>query len=80
MTALSRRLDRLEQISGTGSGFTAIIVRGGLVGNRENDFAVSGEMNWTRQDGESVTDFQTRAKTAARAVGAKTIVFGGLNG
>ena len=76
MTALSRRLDRLEQISGVG--FTAIIVRGGLPGDRENDFAASGEMNWARQDGESASEFRTRAKTAARAVGAKTIIFGGF--
>jgi hypothetical protein len=75
MSALNRRLTKLE--SG-GSGFVAIVVKGGLPGGREDDFANADAMNWTRAAGEDATEFRNRAKAEARAAGVKTLVFGGL--
>jgi hypothetical protein len=78
MSALSRRIDRLEQRSGVGVGFTAIIIRGGLPGNRENDFAGSDELSWARQDNEIPAHFRRRAESEARAAGKPFLFFGGL--
>jgi hypothetical protein len=77
MTALRRRLDRLEQSAGVGSGFTTIIIRGGL-SDDVGDFARAGETGWTRRGAESVAEFRRRAEGEARAAGKKFLVVGGL--
>jgi hypothetical protein len=55
-----------------------IVVKGGLKDDATGDFAQFGETLLEREDGESIEDFQIRARDAARASGVGFVTFGGL--
>ena len=56
----------------------AIIITGGIGADSSGDFARFGDVTVERKPGESVEDFQRRARGSAQAAGVEWVVFGGL--
>ena len=55
-----------------------ITISGGLQPDASGDFATYGDVTVDRKPGESVEDFQRRARGSAQAAGVEWVVFGGL--
>ena len=55
-----------------------ISIRGGLQPDASGDFAPYGDVTVERKPGESIEDFQRRARGSAQAAGIEWVVFGGL--
>ena len=55
-----------------------ITITGGLQRDASGDFAQFGDTLIERKPGESIEDFQRRARGSAQAAGVEWVVFGGL--
>ena len=55
-----------------------LTIKGGLKPDPSGDFATYGDVTVDRKPGESVEDFQRRARGSAQAAGVEWVVFGGL--
>jgi len=76
MPGLMRRLTRLERQSGA-AGVQEVFVRGGF-SDDGLDHATAGGRIWQRQQNEAEGAFRDRVRTAARAMGQRIIIYGGL--